>query len=264
MSKRSPGARGARQRPRSANAQLRSSTNPLHRYTPLLFAGFVVAMLVAFWPSYFSRLGDQPSYHPHAHGLAMSAWCLLLVSQAWLIRVGSRDIHRGMGAASYVLVPVMMVATLNFLHFRVREAQELGPVGLYMVALIVNGLIAFLVLYALAMAYRRQPAVHGRFMVCTVFPLFTPVTDRLIGRFWPSLVPLVPRIDGAPVLPVVGFLLADVMLLALSVWDWRANKRAVFPVALVVLLAYHGSVLTFHQFAWWAAFGRWFVSLPLS
>jgi hypothetical protein len=32
----------------------------------------------------------------------------------------------------------------------------------------------------------------------------------------------------------------------------------------VVLVLYHLSVLTFYQFGFWQAFGRWFVGLPLS
>jgi hypothetical protein len=128
----------------------------------------------------------------------------------------------------------------------------------------VNALVAFLLLYGLAMWFRREPAVHARFMIATLFPLFTPVTDRLIGRYVPAIVPLVPRIGGSPVLPTAGFLLADVLLVALSVWDWRTNKRRVFPVALVVLVLYHASVLTFHQFDFWRRFAEWFLTLPLS
>ena len=130
--------------------------------------------------------------------------------------------------------------------------------------LVVNALVAFLLLYGLAMWYRPQPAIHARFMIATIFPLFTPVTDRLIGRYVPAIVPLVPRIDGSPVVPTAGFLLADVMLAVLSVWDWRMNKRRVFPIALAVLIAYHASVLTFYQFGFWRAFAEWFLTLPLS
>lgn len=230
-----------------------------------LFGVFALAMLIAFWPSYFSRLGAQPTYHPHAHGLAMTAWCVLLVSQAWLMRTGRRELHRGIGATSYVIVPLMVVTTINFVHFRLSGAAVLDPVAWYFLALVVNALVAFLVLYGLAIYHRRQPAQHARFMVCTVFPLFTPVTDRLIGRYVPELVPLVPQIGGAPVLPVAGFLIADVLLAALAAWDWRTNRRTdVFPAALGVLLLYHVSVLTFHRFPVWQSFAAWFVSLPLS
>jgi hypothetical protein len=229
-----------------------------------LFVVFSLAMLVAFWPTYFSRLSAQPTYHPHAHGLAMAAWCAMLVTQAWLIRTNRRPLHRRIGTLSYALVPLMVITTINFIHFRVRAVQDLGAFGLYFLSLIVNALIAFLVLYGLALYYRRDAAVHARYMVCTIFPLFTPVTDRLIGAHIPSIVPLVPRIDGAPILPVAGFILADVTLLALSIWDWRANRRAVLPIALGVVVLYHVSVLTFYRLPSWAAFGAWFVRQPLS
>jgi hypothetical protein len=121
------------------------------------------------------------------------------------------------------------------------------------------------VIYGLAMYYRRQPTVHGRYMLCTIFPLLTPVTDRLIGPYAPSLIQIVPRIDGMPVLPVAGFVLAHTVLGALAVWDWRTGQRTpVFPVAIAVLLLYHVSVLTFHRMPFWRAFGEWFVALPLS
>jgi len=98
-----------------------------------------------------------------------------------------------------------------------------------------------------------------------VFPLFTPVTDRLIGAHWPSLVSVVPRIDGSPVVAFAGFVLADALLVALAAWDWRANRRLdVFPVALGVLLLYHVSALTLYRVPAWHAFCAWFLGLPLS
>jgi len=102
-------------------------------------------------------------------------------------------------------------------------------------------------------------------MVCTVFPMFTPVTDRLVAVNAPSLMSVLPRIEGNPVLPVVGFAAADLILLALSWWDWRANRRLdVFPVALGVLVLYHVATLTLHRVPAWNAFSAWFVGLPLS
>jgi hypothetical protein len=251
--------------PRPSGTQAIAAANVLHQQSLWLFAAFAVAMFVAFWPSYFSRLGLQETYHPHAHGLSMALWCAMLVAQASLIRSGNRRLHRKVGRLSYVLVPLMVVSTVNFISFRLQGVPQPTPFILYFLALIINALVAFLVLYALAMFYRRQPAIHARYMVSTLFPLFTPVTDRLIGRFLPSLVPMVPRIDGSPVLPFAGFVLADVMLTGLCIWDWRVNKRTdVFPVALVVLVLYHVSVMTFHRLPAWASFGAWFVTLPLS
>ena len=191
----------------------------------------------------------------------MTLWCALLVVQGWLMRAGGRQWHARVGKLSYVLVPLVVLATVMFLRERFQGVRAPGPTELYFLALVLNGLVAFVALYGLAIVFRRRPAVHARFMICTVFPLFTPVTDRLIGRHAPSLVSLVPRIDGTPILPVAGFALADAMLVALSIWDWRSNRRVIFPIALAVLLVYHWSVLRFHEQPFWQAVGTWFVGL---
>ena len=233
----------------------------LQRQSRWLFVGFALAAFVAFWPSYFSRLADQGTFHAHTHGLAMTLWCGLLIAQGSLIRRNRRALHRRLGSLSYVLVPVIAMTTLAFIHFRMA-GQPVSSVLLHSLALGVNAVVAFVVIYALAMYHCRTPALHARYMVCTIFPLFTPVTDRLIVVHLPSLIWVVPRIDGVPVLPVVGFLLADAILLALWIWDWRSGRRlAAFPIALGVLALFQVSVLTFHRLPAWRAFGIWFTNL---
>jgi len=69
----------------------------------------------------------------------------------------------------------------------------LPDIAFFQFALMLNAIAAFVVLYGLAIYYRRQPLQHARYMGCTVFPLFTPITDRLIYAHWPSLTSLVPR-----------------------------------------------------------------------
>ena len=223
-----------------------------------------MAMVVAFWPSYFSRLADQPSVHSHAHGLAMTAWLALLIAQASLMRAGNRALHRRLGLLSYLLVPVIVVVTLRFVHYTVREVPELGDYGLFFLALVVWTLVTFVTLFALAMLYRKQPAVHARFMVSTLFPLFPPVTDRLIARFMPSIIDWMPRIGGAEILQVAGFVIADTILVGLALWDWQKNSRRVFVVALAIVVAGQAVIMNAHRVGLWQAFGPWFVRLPLS
>ena len=221
-------------------------------------------MVLAFWPSYFSRLADQPSLHHHAHGLAMSAWLALLIAQASLMRAGNRALHKRLGLLSYLLVPVIVVVTLRFVHYTVREVPDLGEYGLFFLALVVWTLVTFVTLYALAMAYRAQPAVHARFMVSTLFPLFPPVTDRLIARFMQAVLDWMPRIGGAEILQVAGFAIADSILVGLALWDWQSNNRRVFLVALAIVIAGQVAIMNAHRVGLWQAFGPWFVGLPLS
>jgi hypothetical protein len=260
-------SRRARSRPAAGRATVRAAVvPPLYHFGVRLFAVFTLAMLVAFWPSYFSRLADQPSSHHHAHGIAMSLWLVLLIAQASLMRAGNRALHRRLGLLSYLLVPIIVVVTLRFVHYTLQEVPRLGASAsaLFFLALVTMTLVAFVALFALAMLYRKQPAMHARFMVATLFPLFPPVTDRLIARFTPSIIDSMPRIGGGPIVQCAGFAIADTILVGLSIWDWQANRRQVFPIALAIVVAGQAAILNLHRFGFWQAFGPWFVGLPLS
>jgi hypothetical protein len=240
----------------------------LHRSSPRFFVGFLALAVWAFWPSYFSRLFQQPTLLHHAHGIVLVLWLAMLVTQAQLIRTQRRSVHRQLGKLSYVVAPAVVLVTTAFVHQRMRGLAgfpELPAPALHSLALMLGSLVAFAVFYGLAIAKRRDPQTHARWMVCTVFPMFTPVTDRLIAVNAPSVIGWLPRIEGNPVLPTVGFAAADLLLLALSWWDWQANRRLnVFPVALGVLLVYHLGTLTLHRLPLWNAFGVLFLALPLS
>jgi hypothetical protein len=240
----------------------------LYRNSPRFFVVFLALTVWAFWPSYFSRLFEQPTFLHHAHGVVLALWLVMLVTQAQLIRTQRRSVHRQLGKASYLLAPAVVLVTMAFVHQRMAGLAgfpELPAPALHSLALMLGSLVAFAVFYGFAIARRRDSQTHARWMVCTVFPMFTPVSDRLIAVNAPSVIGLLPRIEGNPVLPVVGFAAADLILLALSWWDWRANRRLdVFPVALGVLLVYHIGTLTLHRVPAWNAFAVWFLGLPPS
>jgi hypothetical protein len=241
----------------------------LHRSSPRFFVAFLALTVWAFWPSYFARLFEQPTVWHHAHGIVLTLWLGMLVVQSQLIRTQRRSWHRQLGKLSYVVAPAVVVITTVFVHQRVSAGLVGVPgvpaVALYFLALTLLSLVAFAVFYGLAMARRRDSQMHARWMLCTVFPLVTPVTDRLIGAHLPRLVSVVPRIEGTPILPTIGFAATDLLLIALAWWDWRTNRRLdVFPVALGVLLLYHVGTLTLHRVPLWNAFCAWFLGLPLS
>ena len=73
-----------------------------------------------------------------------------------------------------------------------------------------------------------------------------------------------PRIGGGPIVQCAGFAIADTILVGLAIWDWRANHRRVFPVALAIVVAGQAAILTLHCFEFWQAFGPWFVARPLT
>ena len=101
-------------------------------------------------------------------------------------------------------------------------------------------------------------------MISTIFPILTHITDLLISIHFPSLVPYAPTLEGMPLVPVLGFLSADIIVFILAVLDGIFNKKwDVFPVILGLLLLYHFSYLYFYDFAWWQEVSLWILRLPL-
>jgi hypothetical protein len=233
--------------------------NNLFQKSYLYFIAFFLLVLTGFWFTYFSKIFEQENYRMHAHGIALILWCLMLIAQAFLIRIKKNALHRFIGKFSYLLVPVMLFTTLDLLHYQLHKKTVLGTMDFFFVALVVNALVAFVIFFGLAIFYRRKSTLHARYMICTIFPMITPATDRIVHIYFPYFLPFLPSIEGNPIAPTVGFFIGDLLLLGLSIWDWRSHRRwNVFPFALVVLLIYHYSVLNFYKFEFWQAFSRYF------
>lgn len=237
----------------------------LYRNSAYYFVLFFIFALWAFWPSYYSRLSSDISPHIHIHGIVMTIWCVVIVSQALLIRLKKNKLHKAIGKFSYLLVPLILISGFNTAH-NLLKGVEMAPENYYSdIALMFNSLIVFAIIYGLAIYYKNKPMIHARYMVCTLFPIFTPLTDRLIYNNAESILNIIPTLNGIPMVWVVGFILADILLLGLAIWDWRFQKRInVFPITLGLVLIYHFSVLWFHKFYFWRLFGDWIMRLPLS
>ena len=197
----------------------------------------------------------------HVHGIALLLWCLLLIVQPYLIRTKRNGLHKQVGKFSYLLVPIIAYSTVDLYKFRLRELTALSTQDYLFTASVLNALLTFLIFYGLAIYFRKSPAIHARYMVCTVFALFTAVIDRIIRFYFSFLLPYFPTVDG-PVVQVVGLTLADILLVLLSIWDWRSHRKwNIFPIALGIHLLYHYSVLNFYKFEFWKSFSNWFFEL---
>ena len=230
----------------------------------IYFGLFFAFALWGFWPSYYSDLSRDYSPETHLHGIGMTLWCLMLISQAYLIRTNRRTLHSYVGKASYVLVPFIALSTVNLTHFSLQDNLPVNAAVSSDLALMLNATLLFLIIYGLAIYYRKDSLTHARYMFCTIFPMFTPITDRIIYNYFRPLVEFAPTIGGSPVVPFYGFLIANMIVGGLAIWDWRSNNRKdVFLPVLGMLLLYHLSVFTFHLIPAWNNFGEWFLGLKI-
>ncbi|MHA8059190.1 hypothetical protein [Aquirufa nivalisilvae] len=234
----------------------------LYQKSYLFFVVFFMFMIWGFWFTYFSKMGEQLNYRLHFHGITLILWCLMLIVQPWLIRLKKVAIHKKIGIISYVLVPLLLFSTIDLLKYRLLGIKHMSPYSNFAVALVLNALLVFIILYGLAIYHKNKGTIHARYMLCTVFPMIPPITDRIIGTHLPSLLKYLPTLEGYPLVPIYSFAIVDILLLFLCIWDFRSHKRwNVFPFVLLLLVGYHLSVLNFYKFNFWMEFGEWFLAL---
>ena len=251
--------------PKTSKLSLMNLNKTLYKYSIFYFVTFFLLAIWAFWPGYFSHILTDIEPHIHIHGITMSLWCLTLILQGLLIRTKNYKIHRTVGKFSFFLVPLILISGFNTAHASLVDIKVHSGPYYASIALMFNSLIFFGLIYSLAIYNVRKPLIHARYMVCTLFPMFTPVTDRLIYVNFPSMVRFFPTIEGNPMVVLFGFALATLILIVLAIWDWKSKKRSyVFLTILGINLLYNISVIFFHQFTFWRKIGDWIMSLPLS
>jgi hypothetical protein len=243
-------------------------TSALHRNAVLLFSGFLGFVIWGFWKTYYSNPAQFPDLLRHLHGAGMTLWCALLVTQAWLVRTGRRSLHRAIGKSSYLLVPLNVILQIvvqrDRLPFRTDflSAGVLQPRGITQIALGLGGALLFALIYGLAMLNRRTSAVHGRYMICTILPILSPATDRIVGQHIPALTRWLPVVSGRHFAPFVAWAIGDLLVVTLAIWDWRSGRRNVFPLVLALLIAYQVFTLGASHMPAWRAFCYWFQGIP--
>jgi hypothetical protein len=225
----------------------------LYRNSVLLFTVFVAVIVWGFWPSYYAHPWQAlPATRYHVHGAVMTAWLLLLLAQAYLIRSNRRAVHRRVGKASYVLAPLIVATFVIMIHGSGAVQRHAASDQIRLQTLLfdlLGAVVLFALFYLLAMLNRHTPATHARYMICTLFPIYSPSTDRLIGRGFP----------GNQLAAECAWFAGDLILLSLAIWDWRSNRRfGPFAVAFTTMVLYHSAYFVAPSIPGWAAFANWF------
>jgi hypothetical protein len=229
---------------------------PLFPWVSYAFITFFVAALAAFWPPYLSKLPGGGFYR-HFHATAMTLWFGLLISQPLLAKTGHYALHRWLGRTSFVLAPVAVLSMVLLTHARVQRYSDPLAVSFTMILPLAMAAI-FAAAYTLAVRYRRQTALHARYMICTAFALVDPVGARLISFYVSHNLPVWAY-------QVITFMLTDLIVLWL-IWRERhtTRGRTAFPVMLALMVPLQVSVFTLPFVPAWQAVARWFRALPLT
>jgi len=178
-----------------------------YRYAWLGVAALLVLALYVFWPGFISRLGEHGWAH-HLHGITATLWMVLLIAQSVLVDRRDFTRHRWLGRSLLGLAPLFTAA--GFMMLQTMTASERPFANTFGDALcFVDGLatLAFAAFCYAALANRRNPALHGGYLLVTPGLLVMAVVTRL---------------------PFFDDLLPD--------WTWQARFSFTFDLAMVIVL----------------------------
>lgn len=122
---------------------------------------------IGFARTYFLR----SSFHPeplsltlHVHGLAFTAWVLLLLTQTVLVATRRVDVHRALGWAGAGLAGFMVLIAFDAAVIAVHRAVVCcnADAARTFFAVPIGDLIVFPILVGTALASRKNPPAHKR------------------------------------------------------------------------------------------------------
>ena len=157
---------------------MRTVDSLARRWVPALVGALAVTALVGFFPGYlrqFPRFA-RSGWEVHFHLATIVAWLVTLVAQARLVARGRLEMHRRVGAATYALVPLIVIGFVLVTGFGQRRHRDPALLG----ATLFDGTL-FLLFYVLAIATRRDAALHGRYMMLTAVAFINPTLGRAIA-----------------------------------------------------------------------------------
>jgi hypothetical protein len=137
----------------------------------LLVTLITVSVFVGFTQTYLPPAPFAGSDAPlpvavHIHGVSFLAWYTLLALQAALVLRGAMRLHRGLGAASLVLVVVMVATGLFVVAVRMESGLEQGdPFWAAYSLVILSNLVLFAGFFGAAIGHRRRPDQHRRYIL---------------------------------------------------------------------------------------------------
>jgi hypothetical protein len=159
--------------------------------TKVIIIGMVLLFIVlqiGFHPTYIQYFPafKKFTWLHHVHGALMASWVILLVVQPVLIHKGRYAAHRAIGKLSYITAPLMIVSMFLVLRLTYHNhvltsspEQEMSNQ-----APIIMQLISFIILYALAIFYRKQTYYHMRFMIGTALLMIIPTVGRIFFEYF--------------------------------------------------------------------------------
>jgi len=218
---------------------------------------FPLLVLAGFARTYYVRglfdVPPLPSPIVHLHGLVMTAWVVLFITQVWLISSKRVRVHQRLGYSGIglgvLILPIGFVAAVRAAKYGSASTPPgVNQLGFMIVPLF--DLIMFTIFFAAAIYYRKRPAQHKMLMLLTAINFLPPAIARI---------PIAPLQALGP-LWFFGF--PTVLTLACIGLDrWRYGRLNIIFLAgaLLLIASYVTRLILMNNPAWLRAAG-WLTS----
>ena len=202
-----------------------------------------------------ARQYAAPERFFYLHGAIFTAWIVLLVAQAWLIRARNIALHRRLGVAGVGLAVLVIVTGIyGALLAANRPGGFIGvpmsPEAFLIVPLL--DLVLFGLFVGLAIHWRGNPQAHKRLMLFATLS----ITQAAFVRISPSFL-------GEFAGPIMQMLLTFLFVLAVALWDFSATRR-LHPATLwagIPLFISQPLRIPVGETAAWQSFASWAMQL---
>lgn len=232
-----------------------------HRRDRAFFLAFllvgVLGVVLGFAPPSWTRFQGRADYPApiqlQIHAGLFLAWVLLLAAQILLVRRGQVALHRRLGLLAVAMLPAMFLSSLFAETYgeQFYARHQPGSERFFIVPIYSLGLFTLFTSWGLLR--RKMPADHKRLIYLGTTVLFGAAWSRVTS---PLLAPLVG--DTPFGMMVHQFLVNNLLLVALPLYDWWAQGRVRRVTAIGSAVGLLGAVAVCHIFyaPWWLPITR--------
>lgn len=215
---------------------------------------FPLIVLAGFARTYYLKglFASSPVFSNlvHLHGVLMTTWIVLFVTQVWLISARRVKTHQQLGIAGAALgvlmIPVGLFTAIAAGKYGSPSTPPDIPPLVFMVVPFFD-MLMFVTFFGAALYYRRRPADHKRLILLTVLNFLPPAIGRM------------PIAALAALGPLAFFGIPDVLALSLVGIDRWKNGRLnkVFLWGAILLTLSHPLRLLIGGTPLWMRFATW-------
>src|SRR5262245_17368163 len=185
-----------------------------------------IIVVIGFARSYylkpFFNTPSLPSVLVHLHGIVMTAWVIMFVTQVSLVAAHRTGLHRRLGVVGAALATAVVFVGLAVAISAAKRAVSLssGAAGgaqasaaLSFLAIPLVDMPVFAILIGIALYFRRRIEIHKRLMLLATLTLLSAAIARIPLHFIAT--------GGS----LVFFGLTDLLILAFVAFDTVKNRR---------------------------------------